>query len=353
MKFISPTIKARIKYVFYGIIIIVSIIVGICIGIFYESRVSLKKFFDNTQPIRESDSSYTFISPLLAYHIPSANSENKMLTLEDKILKLITDKKQNKKLTDVSLFFSQLKKGRWVGINENASYTPASLMKVALMMAYFKKAEQDTTLLTKNYLYSKQINDLAVTTIFDTPSQLVINKQYSVDELIQKMIVDSDNGAKTLLLANLETTYLTDLFNSLSIPNPFDTINSVYQISPIQYSLLFRILYNATYLTRSMSNKALTLLSQTTFTDGLVAGLPANTLIAHKFGENVSSNSANNITGFELHDCGIVYFPPEPYFTCIMTKGTDLETLKQTIRDISGLLYTENEKMNSTVIQKH
>lgn len=171
-----------------------------------------------------------------------------------------------------------------------------------------------------------------------SPTNLKLNQAYSVEELIDKMIIDSDNGAMSLLAVNIDNASLDSLYNVLGMQPP-DSFGNI-TISPRVYSLFFRILYNATYLNRDMSEKALELLSKTNFKDGLVGGLPDNINAAHKFGEHVISNNGVQ-ESVELHDCGIVYYEPSPYFLCIMTKGLDIEKLKNTIKDISNLVYQE------------
>lgn len=90
-----------------------------------------------------------------------------------------------------------------------------------------------------------------------------------------------------------------------------------------------------------ISQAALQLLSETTFTQGLVAGITSSTTVAHKFGLRVFTapqTSENNITQ-ELSDCGIVYTKPNPYFICIMTKGWNTADLESTIADVSRAAY--------------
>ena len=80
------------------------------------------------------------------------------------------------------------------------------------------------------------------------------------------------------------------------------------------------------------SEKALDILSKTTFNDGLVAGVDKGITVSHKFGEYVGQQ-------IELHDCGIIYYPENPYFLCIMTRGDNLDNLKDVIKNISGQIY--------------
>jgi hypothetical protein len=41
----------------------------------------------------------------------------------------------------------------------------------------------------------------------------------------------------------------------------------------------------------------------------------------------------------ELHDCGIVYLPDNPYLLCVMTKGNDFAKMEKIIEEISRLSY--------------
>jgi len=109
-------------------------------------------------------------------------------------------------------------------------------------------------------------------------------------------------------------------------------------MSPEIYSRLFRALYNATYLPDIESEQAFELLSQTDFNGGLVQGISASMTVAHKFGEHTEVENGKTIDR-ELHDCGIVYYPNQPYFLCVMTRGQDFPTLEKIIGNISKSVF--------------
>lgn len=338
-KLLGVFTKNRLKYF---LITIVFLVIGFFVGISFEKNKLSSFYLGYINPIRESDSSYKFIKPLLAYKIPPATYEKEFQEFYNNLLQFEEKQKNAGNITDLSVFLSELDQGRWIGVNENDKFTPASLMKVIIMIAYFKKSEQDINLLGKKLVYSKVIDDLTQSSPFDDSSELKIGKSYSVDELIRNVIVNSDNGAKTLLLTSIDDASIDEVYKILSVPN--DT-NSEYTISPRDYSLFFRILYSATYLNKELSEKALTLLSETNFKDGLVAGVPNKITVAHKFGEHVITGGIQ-VTGIELHDCGIIYYQPSPYFLCVMTRGLDLEKLKTVIAGISNLVYKEISSSN-------
>ncbi len=98
------------------------------------------------------------------------------------------------------------------------------------------------------------------------------------------------------------------------------------------------MLYNATYLSRDDSEAALKLMSEGSFTQGIVAGVASSTTVSHKLGlVGIAPN--NVLTEHELHDCGIVY-DKDPYLLCVMTRGSgSLSTLEGIIAQISSIAY--------------
>jgi hypothetical protein len=78
----------------------------------------------------------------------------------------------------------------------------------------------------------------------------------------------------------------------------------------------------------------------------LVAGVPQNVPIAHKYGTYEFEENVNGrkVLAEQLHDCGIVYHVEKPYVFCFMTKGKDVETLYRIISHVSKLVYDYQEK---------
>jgi beta-lactamase class A len=107
------------------------------------------------------------------------------------------------------------------------------------------------------------------------------------------------------------------------------------------YSMFLRALYNATYLNREDSERALRLLSETDFSEGIESGVPNSTLVAEKFGEVKMTDSSGVQLGKEINNCGIVYYPDHPYLLCIMTKGegNDIKGLESVVAGVSRIVY--------------
>ena len=106
-----------------------------------------------------------------------------------------------------------------------------------------------------------------------------------------------------------------------------------------EYALVFRVLFGSTYLSERYSEKALQLLSQANYADGIVAGVPSSFTVAHKYGVLVEPGNAIPAITTELHDCGIIYYPKHPYILCVMTKGNSVAKQQRSIEDISSVTY--------------
>lgn len=113
-----------------------------------------------------------------------------------------------------------------------------------------------------------------------------------------------------------------------------------YFITVKDYVSFFRVLYNSTYLDRTLSEKALELLSKSEYQDGLEAGVPEEVRVAHKFGERKFEETGER----QLHDCGIVYHPIRPFLMCVMTKGKSLNDLSSVIAALTKTAYAEVDK---------
>jgi beta-lactamase class A len=307
--------------------------IGIFVGVFVNGNTQ-------NQPasvtVRENDGTYKFINPLLFTENQSPDTKKYQVVDDDltSYIKNITSKNPN---SEVSMYFRDLNTGKWFGVNENTQYESASLLKIAILIAYLRTAETDPEILDHQLKASAGSFNLDSVQNYKPKNPIQIGESYSVRSLLSSMIVDSDNNAMALLTQYIGSSSVNILYKDLQIPSNQDGTTSL--ISPELYSRFFRILYNSSYLSHVSSDAVLNLLSQTDFSNGLVAGVPAGTVISHKFGERIDTDSTGNPISRQLHDCGIVYYPGHPYFICVMTKGDDFATLEKTISSISKIVW--------------
>jgi beta-lactamase class A len=242
------------------------------------------------------------------------------------------------KATNISVWVRDLTSLQWASVNENDRYAPASLLKVPLMIAYYKLAEIEPSLLTTKFTYQLSPAQDAPSPIFPPQKLLTVGQDYTVDDLISQMILYSDNNAADVLAAHIDPDIFNNILLELGIKiQSVKSDNLRDFLTAKTYGSIFRNLYNASYLDQAYSQKALDLLSKTTFS-GIDAPLPKGTIVAQKFGERGVDN-ADGTSVRELHDCGIVYKKSQPYSICIMTKGTDEASLLSIIKDFSQITY--------------
>jgi len=279
-----------------------------------------------TQIAELREKGYRFISPLLDYQELQETQAGDMIGLKRDLEKHIHAEVEKGSITEAAVYIRELNNGPWIGINERMLFSPASLLKVPILIAILKKVETDPGLLAQK-IKNIPVED-GVMQVVEPSHPLKDGESYTVWELIEHMILYSDNRAKNLLLITFKDKDFERVYQDLgvSLPSPSDPEDFM---SVRNYASFFRVLYNASYLNHEMSNKALELLSRVEYRQGLVAGLPEGTVLSHKFGERLVNGQK------QLHDCGIVYYPNNPTILCVMTRGAEGEPLAQTIREIA------------------
>lgn len=240
------------------------------------------------------------------------------------------------KADHVSVYLRDLRFGPWMGIGEDDMYSAASLLKVPVLLTVLRLAEQRPSILAQRVEITPELIG-TYKVIFQPEKTIEAGKIYTVDELLVYMIVYSDNNATNALHAYLATISPDEpLFvRTMEELGYLGDNRTEDNLSVKQSASMFRILYNGSYLGKEMSQKALLLLSSSAFREGIVAGVPPGTAVAHKFGERIDAGSQ------QLHDCGIVYHPQNHYLLCIMTKGKNEHTLATVIVGLSQMIYEE------------
>lgn len=288
--------------------------------------------------LQKNSTAYQLINPLYECNTGENYGIRELSSLKSKINDYINQLTANNSVSDVSVYYRDLNSGPWFGINQHDVFTPSSLLKLPVMMAYYKMAEADPSVLTKKIKYSVQ-PDGVIAQNYQTNNPIVLGQVYTVEQLIESMIIGSDNVALRLLENNIDNKKIDQITIDLGITTATNSTPDDF-MDVQEYATLFRVLYYSTYLNKDYSEKSLELLSQAEFKQGLVANLPKNITVAHKFGEREVSSGVH-----QLHDCGIVYYPNHPYLLCVMTKGPSFNDLATTIQQISGKVYSEAKRM--------
>jgi beta-lactamase class A len=307
-----------------------------------------------TSPVRlnAAASHYQFIDPLLGLKTQKDQYPETRALARD-LEKKINEEKIQGRAEKISVYFRTQESGDWTTAGDDTEYHPASLLKVGTLIGYLKQAEITPGILFKKITYQPSGKEFPTDkNVPEADAEIVPGGTYTIEQLLRNMILKSDNVALALLASKrvqseiLPGDPINEVFKDLGIMFPNDKPREEYLLSPQTYSLFFRVLYNATILTRETSDQALKLLSEVEFKDGLVAGLPGNITVSHKFGVYDHKNSIGDVTAIELHDCGIVYYPGHPYTICVMTYGQNFQNLAAAIADLSRLTYDNINLLN-------
>ncbi|GIW62085.1 MAG: hypothetical protein KatS3mg089_0937 [Patescibacteria group bacterium] len=319
-----------------NVVLLVFFVLGMLSGILLANLNSRSQ--DSPRQIRQGG--YSLINPLLECEIESQQRKKELITIQYKLEEMVNQMKQKHNISEMSIYLRDLNNGPWIGIDENKEFSPASLLKIPVMIAYYSTAESNPAILNKKVVYTGNTNLNANENI--KPSNAIEKgKEYTINELIRRMIVYSDNDAMAILVENLPLSIQDKVYKDLGLSIP--GVKGLEDYMTVrEYASFFRILYNASYLSREYSQKALELLSEVDFDKGIRAGVPSNIRVANKFGER-------NFQGQkQLHDCGIVYYPNNPYLLCIMSRGDDFAEMSQSIKEVSALVYREFDNLKKS-----
>jgi len=273
-----------------------------------------------------------FINPLVDCLVSDTFVPLKQREIEAAINTYVEKAESQKDVEKVSVYFRELNNGPTFGIDENNLYSAASLLKVPILIYYFNRASSEPALLEQQIVYDPLKHTIpGVSQVIIPPPPMQTGQTYSVRELVHRMITYSDNSATAMLLSSHVDLDIDKVLRDMGIPMKQEGGEAWVTVQG--YATLFRILYNSTYLTKQASNDALAMLAQVEFRSGLVRGVPNHVKVAHKFGERTHGKVS------QLHDCGIVYHPGNPYLLCVMTRGTSFEKLSGIISEISRIVY--------------
>lgn len=225
---------------------------------------------------------------------------------------------------NVSIYFEYLPTGANIAISKDAKFYPASLLKVPVAMAAAKKIDKGEWKWTNKLVLMPTDKNDKFGTLYKEPTGSV----FTIEELVRRTLVDSDNTANSMLLRNLENFEINDVNKHIGLSGFVETDGS---ISSKRYSVILRSLYNSSYLTEENSQKIISFMAEEKFREYLGSGLPENLIFAHKIGIEADKKI--------YLDSGIVYLKNRPYILSVMTKSKTAEEAQGIMKDISEKVF--------------
>jgi len=229
---------------------------------------------------------------------------------------------------NVSVYYADVNREFYFGINEDQKYHSASTIK-AVYAQYIISSGID---LSNEIVFTEQNR----TSSSGKLNYSAIGKSFTVEELLRYTIRDSDNQAYRLLYDTFGTSEYNNYVASIGVRKL--TLGNEYEwrtCSPkdLSYAMI------EIYFTGEENSILIDHLKNTTYNQQIAAGTPNET--AHKYGYNGKD------TGY--HDTAIVYAQNRPYVLTVMTlldpadPETDLifQKLTELCDKLNELLYCD------------
>lgn len=283
-------------------------------------------------------SGYKFIRPLLS--AKPAEESARYIDIKNSVARVISEYKDKGIISSASVYMRDFDKSDWMNVFDLERFIPGSILKIPVLMTYLLEEEEKPGTLDTRFVFNKKY-DTGITQGI-VSGGIEFGKSYSVRQLLEYMIVYSDNNANLILNEHMNISKLVRIFKDLNLKAPAPGA-PVDPLTARECSRFMEVLFNATYLNVKNSEYAMNLLTKTQFSEGILKGVPEkNLLIAHKFGE-----SGNNINR-QLHETAILYIDGRPYLVTIMTLGKEnvpINELAQVIQQVSKTVYEGIEEL--------
>lgn len=266
----------------------------------------------------------TLITPLYFFYKThtdlSGIKRNKFVLQKRNITWEVLEKRIKNKIIafkgEVGIVIKDLSSARVILYEQNKLFPSASLVKIPIMASCFYAVG------------NRKINleeKISLKTTHKAPGSgllknMPVGREFTMRELIELMIAQSDNTAANMLIERLGYDYINDSFKKLGLLNTNlsrrmmdfrnrkEGVENYTTASDISYIL--EKIYRKELLNKDISRKCLELLKDQKIRDRIPAMLPANTTVAHK-------------TGLErgiCHDAGIVFTNNGDFLICVLVK---------------------------------
>ena len=249
----------------------------------------------------------------------------------------------------VGVSYRGLSRGDSLDMNAAADFHAASTMKIPVMIEVFRAVDAgrlslDQTVLLVNRFHSIVDGSPYALDPNDDSDSLVytrVGQRVTIRELMERMIVRSSNLATNELIALVGAEQANATAHALGATR-MHVLRGVEDgkafsagmnntTTSADLAVLLERIENGTALSPARARLMKDILLQQEFNEGIPAGLPAGTPVAHKTGSITAT----------MHDAGIVY--PRggaPYVLVVLTKGMADEKVSQAmIADISRLVF--------------
>lgn len=321
--------KKHLLYIAYGVTF-VSLSLSLC---FYFGIFSVRATGGGLE-------NFSFLNPAVRL----IKKDNLIVNFQG-LRELLQTKYETKKDYTVSIYFEYLPTGANISTHKDEKIWPASLIKIPVAMAVMKKVQDGKWKLTNELVILDEDKDSEYGELYKKPTGTTI----SIKKLLEESLINSDNTAHFVLLRNLDSEELEDVYNHLGLDDIIDALKRSSKdtaednrMTAKRYAIFFRSLYNATFLDVQYSQLFLSILENAP-RDLLGQEIPKDVPFVHKTG--IRTDEAVRA------DSGIVYVSGRPYLLTVMIQKNNKEKFNEEevnliFNDIGKEVYTYVKNIN-------
>jgi beta-lactamase class A len=270
-------------------------------------------------------------SPSMVQAVP-ATKEEKLTALEEAVRKRVKTFRG-----EIGLVIRDLDTGWTFQVNPDNLFPAASMVKVPIMAACLKAAEEGQLSLRDN-MKLKRSDKAAGSGVLRTRAT---GSAFTIEQLVELMVTHSDNTAANMLIDLLGFDYLNRTFREMGLQRTnlsrkmmdfrsrdkgIENYTSAREMADILEKI-----YRKGCVCSSVSEKSLEFLKSQKVNDRIPKLLPKDTVVAHKTG----------LERLVCHDAGIVFTDNGDFLISVFTKTTSgPRTAKRFISSVSSLAYT-------------
>lgn len=213
--------------------------------------------------------------------------------------------------------------GKTLGLAQNDVFRAASVNKLELIVALYRRAEANRIDLdAKTTIGADEIQNYGTGTIQLGGS----GQSFSYRDLAALMIKESDNTAAYVLGQRLGLDSVQRELESWGLTQTSMADN---QTTASDVALLLSRFVRGELTSSASTAEILGLMEHTAWTDRLQSGVPTGVTVAHKIGTDVGV----------YNDAAVFLNGPHPYVVVVLTSGTDEPGAVAGMTGISRLLY--------------
>jgi beta-lactamase class A len=208
-----------------------------------------------------------------------------------------------------SVVVHNLQDGRYAARDESRSYYAASTFKAAVLLEAYRQKDAGAIDFKKEVVVAKKYaaNDLGTLEYLE----IKVGDRVTIADAVRGMIIVSDTPLANLLIEELGSNNVDATLRGTGAT--VMTVNDRgLPTTALDLTQLMTAIVAGHGVSADSRDEMLALLAQEWFRDGIAAGVPEGTKLAHKSGRFDDAT----------HDSAIVWGPKGPYVITVMTDGS-------------------------------